>query len=66
MQLPSDWLFHVIELVVIGSPLWWGLFRIIAIQKDFPPHRHGKDVRDITYPRGYAPGETVRLNGRDA
>jgi len=54
---------HIVEIVVVGCPLWWGAFRLTSILRDFPPHRHvGKD---IVYPKGYAPPRVEHINGRE-
>lgn len=35
----------LLEMVVIGIPMWWGLIRLLGITKDFPLHRHvGKRI----------------------
>lgn len=59
----TELMLHLAEIVILGVPVWWGLLRFMSISKDFPPHRHGQDVRDITYPQGFEPGHIVRLNG---
>ena len=49
----ADNVLHIIEIVVIGAPLWWSAIRLASILKDFPPHRHQNG--DILYPKGYEP-----------
>jgi hypothetical protein len=55
----SDSVYHILELVVLGVPVWGGLFYMMAIFRLYPPHRHinGK----IEYPPKYAPGKVEEL-----
>lgn len=57
--MTPDMIVHLIEILVIGAPLWWGAIRFASILKDFPPHRH--DNGNILYPRGYEPGKIQPL-----
>ena len=54
-----DNLLHVIEIVVLGAPIWWGAIRLSSIMRDFPPHRH--DNGNILYPKGYEPSRPETL-----
>lgn len=58
-----DVAFHIGDLLVQGAiavaviPV---AMRVLAVLKDFPPHRHeGNGV--IRYPAGFEPGRTERL-----
>lgn len=57
--MSADNLLHIIEIVVIGAPLWWSVFRLASILRDFPPHRH--DNGHIIYPKGYEPGKVETI-----
>lgn len=65
MWTREDW-FHVTEIAIllfgVAAPITYGVIRLVAMLKDFPPHKHinGK----ILYPKGYEPGqvETLRLS----
>ena len=54
-----DNFLHVVEILVLGAPLWWSAFRLASLFKDFPPHRH--DNGHIIYPKGYEPGRVEAL-----
>jgi hypothetical protein len=55
----TDATYHIIEMVVLGLPLWGGLAYMWAIFRVYPPHRHinGK----IEYPPRYSPGRVEEL-----
>lgn len=55
--MTNEIIFHVIEIAVLGIPLWWGAIRLYFIVSEYPPHRHEEDR--IIYPRGMEPGKTV-------
>jgi hypothetical protein len=51
--MSTDTLLHLLEIVVLGTPLWWGGIRLVNVLREYPPHRHvnGK----IEYPKGMEP-----------
>jgi hypothetical protein len=55
----TDATYHIVELIVLGFPLWGGFIYLVAMLRLYPPHRHidGK----IEYPPGYAPGRVETL-----
>ena len=57
----SDATYHILELVVLGFPLWGGFLTMIAVFRLYPPHRHvnGK----IIYPPGLSPGKIEDMHG---
>lgn len=55
----TDTLLHIVEILVIGAPLWWSVIRLVSIMKDFPPHLH--DNESIRYPKGFEPGKRQTL-----
>jgi hypothetical protein len=57
--MSTDTLLHILEIFIIGAPLWWGVIRLVSIMRDFPPHLH--DNGNIIYPKGYEPGKRVAL-----
>ena len=57
--MSADNILHIIEIIFIGAPIWWGVFRLASILKDFPPHRH--DNGNILYPKGYEPSAIQTL-----
>lgn len=59
-----DLQFHVAELLVIATAAWRVVMaanRITNMLKDYPPHRHENGL--VSYPKGYEPPLTQRLNG---
>ena len=58
--MSADAIYHIIELVILGVPLWGGFFYMLTIFRVYPPHRHvgGK----IEYPPKFAPGRVENLN----
>ena len=59
IQMTPEIIFHAIEIVVLGAPLWWGVLRVAVILREFPPHRH-INGSTIVYPHGMEPGEAVK------
>jgi hypothetical protein len=58
-----DILFHVGDLVVQCSIAWAVIpvaMRVMAVLKDFPPHRHEANGT-VRYPYGFEPGRTEKL-----
>jgi hypothetical protein len=59
----TDSTYHVLELLILGVPLWTGLLYFIVVLRLYPPHRHvglnGKSV--IEYPPHFSPGRTETL-----
>ncbi len=53
--MSPDAKFHIIEMAVIGIPLWWGVLKMLFVFREYPPHRH--DNGHILYPRGMEPGQ---------
>lgn len=64
--MTDNWRF-IVEMVVLGVPLWWGAIRSYFIFREFPPHIH--ENGHVRYPRGYEPGivQSIRTlpDGRD-
>jgi len=57
--MSTDNILHIVEIVIIGAPIWYGAVRLSSIMKDFPPHRH--DNGHILYPKGYEPPAVQNL-----
>lgn len=58
-----DVVFHVGDLMVQCVIAWAVVpvaMRIMAVLKDFPPHRHEANGT-VRYPRGFEPGRTEKL-----
>lgn len=59
---PELW-FHAIEIFVmifgLTIPMIWGIFRVLSLLKDFPPHRHQNG--NVIYPSGYEPSVVQTL-----
>ena len=53
--MSSEFWIHLVEIVVLGVPLWFGAMRLYVILGEFPPHLHDSD-EGIRYPRGMYPG----------
>ena len=53
--MTTDNILHIIEILVVGAPIWGVAFRLTSIIKDFPPHRHANG--NIIYPKGFEPSE---------
>lgn len=55
----TDQWYHILEMVILGVPLWGGFFYMLSIFRIFPPHRHinGK----IEYPPKFSPGKVEDL-----
>jgi hypothetical protein len=61
-----DTALHIVEIVVIGAPIWWYVIRRAILDKEYPPHIHEYDHKGyptIRFPRGYAPGTVQAING---
>ena len=56
----DDKMYHVVDWVVMGIPLWVGLIYFVVVMRLYPPHRHinGK----IEYPPRFAPGKVEDLH----
>ena len=59
--MSTDVILHLIEIVFVGAPLWYGVSRFIVVLKEYPPHRHinGK----VEFPRGMEPPVVRNLDG---
>lgn len=55
-----DTKLHLLEIVILGLPLWFGVIRFFFIVREYPPHVH-EDGGNIRYPRGFEPGRTQRI-----
>jgi hypothetical protein len=55
----SDAMYHIIDWIILGVPLWGTLIYMAVIFRVYPPHRHlnGK----IEYPPKFAPGKVEDL-----
>lgn len=63
MQISFDTQVHLVEIVVLGVPLWYTAIRFFFVIREYPPHIHDNGL--IRYPRGYEPGKIVKLRGED-
>jgi len=52
----TDTKLHLIEILIVGAPMWYGVIRLLSLMKDFPPHRHVPPDK-IIYPRGMNPDD---------
>ena len=62
--MSMDTTLHLAEIVILGLPLWFGAVRFFFIFREYPPHVHEVDGT-VRYPRGYEPGVTQKLNGKE-
>ena len=61
-----DTAIHIVEIVVLGAPLWYVTIRLVVIFREYPPHVHEYDRKGyptIRYPRGYEPGTIQAIGG---
>ena len=63
MTINAEIIFHLLEMLVLGAPLWYGAIRLAVILREFPPHVH-EEGNMIRYPIGYTPGRTQKMNGK--
>lgn len=57
---------HIVEIIVIGTPIWYGAIRLSILLREFPLHLHEysrEGVPSIRYPRGYEPGHVEEIFG---
>ena len=55
----TEIMFHLLEIVILGAPLWYGAIKMSVIHKEFPPHIH--ENGNIRFPTGMEPGNVQKV-----
>ena len=59
--MTSEVLFHIVEIIILGAPLWYGVVRLSVIFREYPPHLH--ENGNIRFPKGMEPGKVQQIKG---